>query len=445
MPFEYRPFVNPYIGSMSTLMGRGVEARSSAELSAAEAQAGAAGRLGDITGAQWRGLGDTVAGGIDAYVTEQREAPIREDQAKLLGLKIGVAEHDLAAGARADALGERQDDFTEALKERTLAHENPETGEINYPALVAELRRDYPDLPELVSGVEQIWQDEVTYTRNEEQFGREEIKRREQEQRDRARLKGMQGLALASADPAMTDEQHAELAGLTRRQMIGEGIDPSKVTPAILDPDRAVREARRVAATLHKGRIELEKLKQQGLDRRTESTESTDAAAFSTASDIARLSGELLGHEGMPGAFGLIQSKMGTWRQATKDAEIIRESLINLLTVENLDLMSGVLSETDIQILKGAATTLSPEMSDEDAKAELTRILNAATRGMAAISALGPGGQFDPAKTPFPLLPTDDPTPWRNTPPQPGDVNSLNQTWGVGVDESGNTVIGWGL
>jgi hypothetical protein len=83
MPFEYRPFVNPYVGSMSTLMGRGVEARSRAELSAAEAQAGAAGRLGDITGAQWRGLGDTVGQGIDAYVTEQREAPIRKHAALL--------------------------------------------------------------------------------------------------------------------------------------------------------------------------------------------------------------------------------------------------------------------------------------------------------------------------------------------------------------------------
>jgi len=121
MPFEYRPFVNPYISSMSDLMGRGVEARSRAELSAAEAQAGAAGRLGDITGAQWSGLGDTLAGGIDAYVTEQREAPIREEEARLRGLKIGVAEQQLAAGEVEAAQGvqERQ---REATRDRILAN-----------------------------------------------------------------------------------------------------------------------------------------------------------------------------------------------------------------------------------------------------------------------------------------------------------------------------------
>ena len=446
MAFEYRPFVNPYMGSMTDLMGRGTEARSRAALSAAEAEAGGQLRLGDLTQQKWSGLGNTLAGGIDAYVTEQREAPIREEEARLRGLKIDVAEQDLAEGARTAAQGVREDEFTEALKARVLDHENPETGEIDYPALTAELRRDYPDLPELVSGVEKIWQDEVTYARNEAQFGREETGRRQQEQRDRARLMGMQGLALASADPAMTDEQKAELADLTRRQMLGEGIDPSKVTPAILDPGRVAREARGVAATLHRGRMELERLRQSGADRRSQvsgTTESTDAAAFSTASDIARLSSALLGHAGMPASFGIIQARIPTTRQETADAEIIRDSLINLLTVENLDLMSGVLSESDVQILKGAATTLSAKMSDEDAREELTRILNAAHRGMAAISALGEGGQFDPAQTRFPLVAPDDPTPWRNTPPQLGDENSFGLTWGVGVDESGNSVTGW--
>ena len=228
--------------------------------------------------------------------------------------------------------------------------------------------------------------------------------------------------------------------------MLGEGIDPSKVTPAILDPGRVAREARSVAAALQQGRMDVEGLRQRGADRRSQvsgTTESTDAAAFSTASDIARLSSALLGHAGMPASFGIVQARIPTTRQETADAEIIRDSLINLLTVENLGLMSGVLSESDVLILKGAATTLSAKMSDEDAKAELTRILNAAHRGMVAISALGPGGRIDPAKTPFPLLPTDDPTPWRNTPPQLGDVNNLNETWGVGVDESGNSVTGW--
>jgi hypothetical protein len=109
MPFEYRPFVNPYIGSMSNLMGRGVEARSRAELSAAEAQAGAAGRLGDITGAQWSGLGDTLAGGIDAYVTEQREAPLREHALWQMEQDKVAAERATVTAAREDVEAERAD------------------------------------------------------------------------------------------------------------------------------------------------------------------------------------------------------------------------------------------------------------------------------------------------------------------------------------------------
>jgi hypothetical protein len=120
MPFQYQPFVNPYVSSMSDLMGRGVEARSRAELTAAEAQAGAQRRLGDITAAKWSGLGNTLAGGIDAFVTEQREAPIREEQARLRGLNIAVAEQALAAGKVEAEQGvqERQHDTT---RDRILA------------------------------------------------------------------------------------------------------------------------------------------------------------------------------------------------------------------------------------------------------------------------------------------------------------------------------------
>jgi hypothetical protein len=114
MPFEYRPFVNPYVSSMSDLMGRGVEARSRAELSAAEAQAGAAGRLGDITAAKWSGLGDTLAGGIDAYVTEQREKPMREHA-------LWQMEQDKVAAARAGVEAERAD-VTYGLEQEELEY-----------------------------------------------------------------------------------------------------------------------------------------------------------------------------------------------------------------------------------------------------------------------------------------------------------------------------------
>jgi hypothetical protein len=96
MPFQYQPRVNPYVGSITDLMGRGTEARSRAELSAAEAEAKGQLRLGDISQKKWSGLGQTIGQGIDDYVTEQREAPLRE-------LKLGALQRDAAIQ---QALGE---------------------------------------------------------------------------------------------------------------------------------------------------------------------------------------------------------------------------------------------------------------------------------------------------------------------------------------------------
>jgi hypothetical protein len=102
MPFEYRSLVNPYVGAISDVMGQGAEARSRASLSAAEAQAGAAGRLGDITAAKWSGLGNTLAGGIDAFVTEQREKPLREHALWQIEQDKVAAERALVTAGRED-------------------------------------------------------------------------------------------------------------------------------------------------------------------------------------------------------------------------------------------------------------------------------------------------------------------------------------------------------
>jgi hypothetical protein len=87
---------------MTDLMGRGTEARSRATLSAAEAQAGGALRLGDLTQQKWSGLGDTIGQGIDAYVTEQREAPRREHGLWQMEQDKIAAERALVTAGRED-------------------------------------------------------------------------------------------------------------------------------------------------------------------------------------------------------------------------------------------------------------------------------------------------------------------------------------------------------
>ena len=100
MPFEYKPFVNRYVGAISDVMGQGAEARNRAALSVAEMQAGAVGRLGDLTADRWRGLGQDVVGGVESYLTEKREAPIRKEKARLRGLDIDLVTQRLAEGDR---------------------------------------------------------------------------------------------------------------------------------------------------------------------------------------------------------------------------------------------------------------------------------------------------------------------------------------------------------
>jgi len=149
MPFEYRPIRNPYVTSMADVMGRAPEARSRAHLSAAEAQAGAAGRLGDISAAKWRGLGDTVAGGIDAYITEQREKPLREhalwqmEQDKIAAERAAVraAQEDVEWGV---GVQEREDKatFGTLLSETQPRHIDAD-GNMDMEALAQDITRQW--------------------------------------------------------------------------------------------------------------------------------------------------------------------------------------------------------------------------------------------------------------------------------------------------------------
>ena len=103
MPFEYKPFVNRYVGAISDVMGQGAEARNRAALSVAETQAGAVGRLGDLTADRWRGLGQDVVGGVESYFTDKQEAKDREYTERL------QAENLLQIAEGADARKRREE------------------------------------------------------------------------------------------------------------------------------------------------------------------------------------------------------------------------------------------------------------------------------------------------------------------------------------------------
>ena len=101
MAFEYKPFINPYIGSISELMGKGDEAKAAALIRIGEIQARAAEQQGQAWGNAIQGLGD-IASKIPGQLEAQKDRDFqlgqrnrmlagqqREDTAKALADTIG--------------------------------------------------------------------------------------------------------------------------------------------------------------------------------------------------------------------------------------------------------------------------------------------------------------------------------------------------------------------
>lgn len=83
---------------------------------------------------------------------------------------------------------------------------------------------------------------------------------------------------------------------------------------------------------------------------------------------------ENLGDGVLGNAVGPISSKITTLRGSTSDFESYFNNLKSLLTLDNLGLMKGVLSDKDIEILKNAGTALNLGMSEKTFKQELQKI-----------------------------------------------------------------------
>ncbi len=115
------------------------------------------------------------------------------------------------------------------------------------------------------------------------------------------------------------------------------------------------------------------------------------AEAADTAQEVSRIASTLRKHPGVGGAFGVYQSKMPTMRQDTADAEVLRESLTSLLTLENMGKMKGVLSDSDMKVLRSASSTIAAGMSDAAAAAELDRIVSIMNKVTAGNAGAGPG------------------------------------------------------
>jgi hypothetical protein len=115
-----------------------------------------------------------------------------------------------------------------------------------------------------------------------------------------------------------------------------------------------------------------------------------NSEALDTAREAKRIAGTLRQHQGLGGAFGVMDSRLPTFRQTTADAEVLRDALTSLLTLENTGKLKGVLSNADMKILQQASTTLAGKMSDSAARAELLRLEQVMGRAEQALGGEAP-------------------------------------------------------
>ena len=94
-----------------------------------------------------------------------------------------------------------------------------------------------------------------------------------------------------------------------------------------------------------------------------------------TAGEVKEAANALLTHRGFNGAFGLYNSRMPTMKQDTADAELLRERVASLLQLANMGKMKGILSDSDMKVIRSASTTLSNRQSGPAARTELARVI----------------------------------------------------------------------
>ena len=126
---------------------------------------------------------------------------------------------------------------------------------------------------------------------------------------------------------------------------------------------------------------------------RQSNTPATQGQAQETAAEVARVARQLLGHGGFQSAFGVLDSRFPTIRQSTADAEGLRNTLTSLLTLENMGVMKGVLSDNDMKIIRQASSLLGNErLGDAAARQELERLIPIMEK-VAGVQLTQPGAQ----------------------------------------------------
>jgi len=208
----------------------------------------------------------------------------------------------------------------------------------------------------------------------------------------RAGVKGLSPDDLASPEQRATTAANAETAALAKYEN-RKKIDLKYRAPTGGGgrPDQTFVTRGGQVVPIEKGTAQMGDTPYDPVSART-SAPVNRAEAEDTAREAVRLASELRKHPGLRGAFGVVNERFPTMKQDTRNAEILRESLTALLSLENMEKMKGVLSDNDMRVLKSASTTINGGMSPEAAAAELDRLVT----GMSKTGGASPPGAPPP-------------------------------------------------
>jgi len=208
-----------------------------------------------------------------------------------------------------------------------------------------------------------------------------------QEQTQQSQL---QQLALTAAQAGATPEQ---IQGIMGAGSFGNAIGTA--APFLRAKEDPVAALEMQKATLENQTLERElsgqltgvdalefSIKQLELEKKMQEAsgiKTPTAKEMETLSEINKLAQDVLSSPALQATTGPLGQYLPSFRTLTGqtfnlDKDIDR--LKNLLTLGNLGLMSGVLSETDIKILASSATSLDKGMTTSKFKEELQRIIS---------------------------------------------------------------------
>jgi len=110
-----------------------------------------------------------------------------------------------------------------------------------------------------------------------------------------------------------------------------------------------------------------------------------DPAKAQTANDIITLAKEIMNDKALGASIGPLSSRLPSWKTLTgetTDFGAKAERLQSLLTIGNLGVLKGAISDKDMAVLQSAAAALKPGMTEKAYKAELKRIIDTTTNAL---------------------------------------------------------------